>query len=91
MTNTMQALGTAAGVQVLFVSSPATSRTTVQGAPIFADPATSIAFVASAAFALVAFVAALAVPYRRSARRPNHPQLVWRQRNAAATPALMRP
>ena len=68
MTNTMQALGTAAGVQVLFVVLTANVATTVQGAPIFADRGYVVAFVASAAFALVAFVAALAVPYRRNAQ-----------------------
>ena len=68
MTNTMQALGTAAGVQVLFVVLTANVATTVQGAPIFADHGYVVAFVASAAFALVAFVAALAVPYRRNAQ-----------------------
>src|SRR3954447_20648541 len=66
MTNTMQAVGTAAGTQVLFVILTAHVATVVQGAPIFANTGYVTAFVVAAAFALVAVIAGLAVPIRRT-------------------------
>jgi MFS family permease len=67
MTNTMQALGTAAGTQVLFVILTGHVAKLIQGTPIYADSGYVAAFVLAAAFAVVAVIAALAVPLRRAA------------------------
>jgi MFS family permease len=67
MTNTMQALGTAAGVQVLFVILTSHVAKLVQGTPIFSDTGYTIAFGIAAGFALVAVISALLVPTRRTA------------------------
>jgi MFS family permease len=66
MTNTMQALGTAAGIQILFVILTGHVAQLVQGAPIFSNAGYIAAFVVAAAFALVAVIAAFAVPIRRT-------------------------
>jgi hypothetical protein len=67
MTSTMQALGTAAGTQLLFVILTGHVAKLVQGTPIFSDTGYTAAFLIAAVFALVAVVAALAVPIRRTA------------------------
>jgi sugar phosphate permease len=64
MTNTMQAPGTAAGTQVLFVILTGHVAKLIQGTPIYADTGYTAAFVVSAGFAVIA---GLAVPLRRAA------------------------
>ena len=66
MTNTMQALGTAAGIQILFVILTGHVAQLVQGTPIFSDTRLHHRVRIAAGFALVAVVAAFAVPTRRS-------------------------
>jgi MFS family permease len=66
MTNTMQALGTAAGTQVLFVILTGHVAKLIQGTPIYANTGYTAAFVVAAGFAVIAVIAALAVPLRRA-------------------------